>query len=117
MDCPGFQSAGIASGLKKNSKKDLGLIYSDVPATVAAMFTRNLVKAAPVLLDQHRTANGSCRAVIVNSGNANCCTGEQGMQDAVRMGRLAARGLMVDEEDVLVASTGVIGEPLPIGKM
>jgi glutamate N-acetyltransferase/amino-acid N-acetyltransferase len=117
MDCPGFQTAGVASGLKKNGKKDLGLIYSEVPATVAAMFTRNLVKAAPVLLDQQRTANGSCRAVIVNSGNANCCTGEQGMQDAIRMGRLAAQGLKVDEEDVLVASTGVIGEPLPVEKI
>ena len=117
MDCPGFQTAGVAAGLKKNGKKDLGLIYSEVPLTVAAMFTRNLVKAAPVLLDQQRTANGSCRAVIVNSGNANCCTGEQGMQDAIRMGRLAAQGLMVDEEDVLVASTGVIGEPLPIEKI
>ena len=117
MDCPGFQTAGVASGLKTNGKKDLGLIYSEVPLTVAGMFTRNLVKAAPVLLDQQRTANGSCRAVIVNSGNANCCTGEQGMQDAIRMGRLAAQGLMVDEEDVLVASTGVIGEPLPIEKI
>jgi glutamate N-acetyltransferase/amino-acid N-acetyltransferase len=117
MDCPGFQTAGVVSGLKKNGKKDLGLIYSEVPATVAAMFTRNLVRAAPVLLDQQRTANGSCRAVIVNSGNANCCTGEQGMQDAIRMGRLAAQGLMVDEEDVLVASTGVIGEPLPVEKI
>jgi glutamate N-acetyltransferase/amino-acid N-acetyltransferase len=117
MGCPGFKAAGVASGLKKNGKKDLGLIYSEVPATVAAMFTRNLVKAAPVLLDQQRAANGVCRAVIVNSGNANCCTGEQGMQDAVRMGRLAARGLMVDEEEVLVASTGVIGEPLPVEKI
>jgi len=117
MGCPGFKAAGVASGLKKNGKKDLGLIYSEVPATVAAMFTRNLVKAAPVLLDQQRTANGVCRAVIVNSGNANCCTGGQGMQDAVRIGRLAARGLMVDEEEVLVASTGVIGEPLPVEKI
>jgi len=117
MDCPGFQTAGVVSGLKKNGKKDLGLIYSEVPATVAAMFTRNLVKAAPVFLDQQRTANGSCRAIIVNSGNANCCTGEQGMLDAIRMGRLAAQELMVDEEDVLVASTGVIGEPLPVEKI
>jgi len=117
MDCPGFQTAGVASGLKKNEKKDLGLIYSEVPLTVAGMFTRNRVKAAPVLLDQQRTANGFCRAVFVNSGNANCCNGEQGMQDAIRMGRLAATGLMVDEEDVLVASTGVIGEPLPIEKI
>ena len=117
MDCPGFQTAGVAAGLKKNGKKDLGLIYSEYPATVAAMFTRNLVKAAPVLLDQQRTANGSCRAVIVNSGNANCCTGQQGMQDAMQMGRLIAQGLKVDENDVLVSSTGVIGEPLPIEKI
>ncbi|MEE4262458.1 MAG: bifunctional glutamate N-acetyltransferase/amino-acid acetyltransferase ArgJ [Desulfobacteraceae bacterium] len=117
MDCPGFQTAGVAAGLKKNGKKDLGLIYSEVPATVAAMFTRNLVKAAPVLLDQQRTANGSCRAVIANSGNANCCTGEQGIQDAMQMARLVAQGLRLDEEDVLVASTGVIGEPLPIDKI
>jgi glutamate N-acetyltransferase/amino-acid N-acetyltransferase len=117
MDCPGFHSAGVASGLKKNGKKDLGLIFSKVPLTVAAMFTRNLVKAAPVLLDQQRTANGSCRAVIVNSGNANCCTGEQGMQDAIRMGHLVARELGVDDDDVLVSSTGVIGEPLPIKKI
>jgi len=117
MDCPGFKTAGVAAGLKKNGKKDLGLIYSEVPATVAAMFTRNLVKAAPVILDQQRTANGSCRAVIVNSGNANCCTGEQGMQDAIHMGRLVAQGLKVDEDDVLVSSTGVIGEPLSIDKI
>jgi len=117
MACPGFQAAGVASGLKKNGKKDLGLLYSERPLTVAAMFTRNLVKAAPVLLDQQRTANGSCRAVIVNSGNANCCTGEQGMLDAIRMGHMVARELMVDEDDVLVSSTGVIGEPLPIDKI
>jgi glutamate N-acetyltransferase/amino-acid N-acetyltransferase len=117
MDCPGFQTAGVASGLKKNEQKDLGLIYSETPATVAAMFTRNLVKAAPVIIDQQRTANGSGRAVIVNSGNANCCTGEQGMQDAKHMGRLVAQGLKVDEDDVLVSSTGVIGEPLPIDKI
>ena len=115
--CRGFQGAGVASGLKKNGKKDLGLLYSEVPATVAAMFTRNLVKAAPVILGQQRTANGRCRAVIANSGNANCCTGEQGMRDAVRMGSLVAKGLKVDDADVLVSSTGVIGEPLPIGKI
>jgi len=115
--CRGFQGAGVVSGLKKNGKKDLGLLYSEVPATVAAMFTRNLVKAAPVILGQQRTANGRCRAVIANSGNANCCTGEQGMRDAVRMGSLVAKGLKVDDADVLVSSTGVIGEPLPIGKI
>ena len=70
MDCPGFKTAGVAAGLKKDGKKDLGLIYSEVPATVAAMFTRNLVKAAPVLLDQQRTANGSCRALIANTSSS-----------------------------------------------
>jgi glutamate N-acetyltransferase/amino-acid N-acetyltransferase len=117
MDCPGFKAAGIASGLKKNGKKDLGFIYSEIPASVAGVFTNNLVKAAPVLLDQERIKNGSCRAVIVNSGNANCCNGQQGMQDAVRIGRIAAEAIGVLEEDVLVASTGVIGEPLPVKKI
>ena len=117
LDCPGFQAAGVAAGLKKNGKKDLGLIYSEVPLTVAAMFTRNLIKAAPVLLGQQRTANGRCRAVIANSGNANCCTGEQGRRDAIRMGNLVANGLRVDDDEVLVSSTGVIGEPLPIEKI
>ncbi len=117
LDCPGFQAAGVAAGLKKNGKRDLGLIYSEVPVTVAAMFTRNLIKAAPVLLGQQRTANGRCRAVIANSGNANCCTGEQGRRDAIRMGNLVAKGLRVDDDEVLVSSTGVIGEPLPIEKI
>jgi glutamate N-acetyltransferase/amino-acid N-acetyltransferase len=114
MECPGFKAAGVACGLKKNGLKDLGLIYSELPAAVAGLFTSNRVQAAPVLLDRQRVAAGVCRAVIVNSGNANCCTGEQGMQSALRMGRAAAAGLGVAEEEVLVASTGVIGEPLPI---
>jgi glutamate N-acetyltransferase/amino-acid N-acetyltransferase len=115
--CPGFKAAGVASGLKKNGKKDLGIICSEAPATVAGVFTRNLVKAAPVLLDQQRIKKGSCRVIVVNSGNANCCTGEQGMKDAVRMAQIAAEGLSVAEEDVLVASTGVIGAPLPVEKI
>jgi glutamate N-acetyltransferase/amino-acid N-acetyltransferase len=115
--CPGFQAAGAACGLKKNNQKDLGLIYSEVSANVAGVFTRNLVQAAPVLIDRQRITAGVCRALIVNSGNANCCTGDQGMQAAMRMAKCAADGLNVSEEDVLVASTGVIGEPLPIEKI
>jgi glutamate N-acetyltransferase / amino-acid N-acetyltransferase len=115
--CPGFKAAGVASGLKKNGQKDLGLIYSQVPATVAGLFTKNRVKAAPVLLDMELIKSGVCQAVIVNSGNANCCTGEQGMRDARTMASLAASELGISNDLVFVASTGVIGEPLPIEKI
>ncbi len=115
--CQGFKFAGVASGLKKNGKKDLGIIYSENPAGVAGVFTRNQVKAAPVILDMERTAAGTCQAVIANSGNANCCTGEKGMQDAVSMARWAAGALDLPEDQVLVASTGVIGEPLDADKI
>jgi glutamate N-acetyltransferase/amino-acid N-acetyltransferase len=115
--CPGFKAAGVASGLKKNGQKDLGLIYSQVPANVAGLFTKNRVKAAPVLLDIELMKSGVCQAIIVNSGNANCCTGEQGMRDARTMTRLAASELGISNDLVFVASTGVIGEPLPIEKI
>jgi len=113
----GFKAAGIAAGIKKNNKKDLGLIFSETPAGVAGVFTRNRVQAAPVLLDKERVKSGTCQAIIVNSGNANCCTGEQGMTDAGSMAQAAAFGLGIEEEVVLVASTGVIGQPLPIQKI
>jgi glutamate N-acetyltransferase/amino-acid N-acetyltransferase len=115
--CPGFEAAGIAAGLKKKNKKDLGLIFSKVPANVAGMFTRNRVKAAPVILDIERIKSGVCQAIIVNSGNANCCTGEQGIRDAETMASLSASELGISKDLVLVASTGVIGEPLPIEKI
>ncbi|MGD2100094.1 MAG: bifunctional glutamate N-acetyltransferase/amino-acid acetyltransferase ArgJ [Desulfobacterales bacterium] len=115
--CRGYQFAGVASGLKKKGQKDLGLIYCERPAHVAGVFTRNQVKAAPVLLDMQRISKAICQAVIVNSGNANCCTGEKGMRDAVAMGRWAAEGLDLTEEHVLVASTGVIGEPLAVDRI
>jgi glutamate N-acetyltransferase/amino-acid N-acetyltransferase len=115
--CPGFKAAGIAAGLKKKNKKDLGLIFSEVPANVAGMFTRNRVKAAPVILDIERIKSGVCQAIIVNSGNANCCNGEKGIRDAETMASLSASELGISKHLVLVASTGVIGEPLPIGKI
>jgi glutamate N-acetyltransferase/amino-acid N-acetyltransferase len=115
--CPGFKAAGVASGLKKNGQKDLGLIYSQVPANVAGLFTKNRVKAAPVLLDIELMKSGVCQAIIANSGNANCCTGEQGMRDARTMTSLAASELGISNDLVFVASTGVIGEPLPIEKI
>ncbi len=117
IPCPGFRAAGVAAGIKKNQRKDLGLIVCDGPASVAGVFTRNRVQAAPVLLDRERVGLGVCRAVIVNSGNANCCTGADGYRNAVHMARTAAAGLSVPEEQVLVASTGVIGEPLPVARI
>jgi glutamate N-acetyltransferase/amino-acid N-acetyltransferase len=112
--CKGFLFSGVAAGLKKNGQKDLGLIFSEVPAVVAGVFTTNKVQAAPVLLDRKRIGKGFCRAVIANSGSANCCTGEHGMKDAVSQARLAAEGLNISEELVFVASTGVIGKPLAL---
>jgi glutamate N-acetyltransferase / amino-acid N-acetyltransferase len=117
IQCPGFKAAGLAAGLKKNGKQDLGLIFSEVPASVAGVFTTNRVKAAPVRLDMERVAGGKAQAVIVNSGNANCCVGESGLSAAMAMCRAAAAGLGIAENLVLAASTGVIGEPLPVEKI
>ena len=113
----GFQASGVAAGLKKNGKKDLGLLYSSLPAATAGVFTRNLVQAAPVVLDRERVKSGRCRAIVVNSGNANCCTGKRGAEDALAMAKSVADRLGLAEDEVLVASTGVIGEPLPINKV
>ena len=115
--CGGFKAAGVSSGIKKNGNYDLGLIFSDRTATVAGIFTRNIIQAAPVIIDRERIQSGSCRAVIVNSGNANCCTGDDGIHAAKAMAQFAANGLGISEDDVLVASTGVIGEPLPVEKI
>jgi len=115
--CPGFLAGGIASGIKKNGEKDIGLIFSQKPASVAGVFTKNRVQAAPVLLDRQRVQSGICQAVIVNSGNANCCTGKQGMRDAEAMAGMAAAQLGIPAEQVLVSSTGVIGQPLPLDKI
>jgi glutamate N-acetyltransferase/amino-acid N-acetyltransferase len=117
IECPGFQAAGMAAGIKKNGASDLGLICSSLPAAVAGVFTRNQVQAAPVLVSKTRVARGTARAVVVNSGNANCYTGDQGMADAEAMATLTAAELNLAPEDVLVASTGVIGAPLPMDKI
>jgi glutamate N-acetyltransferase/amino-acid N-acetyltransferase len=117
ITCKGFKAAGIASGIKNHKNKDLGIIFSTVPASVVGVFTRNQIKAAPVLLDQLRIKSGLCRGVVANSGNANCCTGIKGMAHARVMSRTAAKALNVKEETFLVASTGVIGQPLPIEKI
>ncbi len=106
----------MAAGIKAQGE-DLALILSDRPASAAGVFTRNVVKAAPVLLDAGRLPQGTARAVIVNSGNANSCTGDAGLQDALQMGREVANRLALREEDVLVASTGIIGRRLPMEKI
>ncbi len=114
---PGFQFSGVSAGIKKNGKRDLGLLYSEVPANVAGLFTTNRVKAAPVLIDQERIRGGICQAVLINSGNANACTGERGIRDGKRVSSRLARRMGIEEERVLLASTGVIGVPLPVKKV
>ena len=112
----GFKFAGICAGIKKNGTKDLGLIYCEKPAAAAALFTRNKVMAAPVLLGKEKIKKGFCQAVLVNSGNANCFTGEKGIDDAIACSKLLGNCLDIDEDLVLVSSTGVIGANLPLDK-
>jgi glutamate N-acetyltransferase/amino-acid N-acetyltransferase len=114
---PGFLFSGISAGIKKDGKKDLGLIYSHVPAQVAGLFTTNAVKAAPVQLGMKRVKRGLCQAVIINSGNANACTGNRGLEDAKRISSRVAKGLGTVERLIIPSSTGVIGTPLPIEKI
>ncbi|MEN3005353.1 bifunctional glutamate N-acetyltransferase/amino-acid acetyltransferase ArgJ [Dehalobacterium formicoaceticum] len=111
----GFQSAGIHAGIKKSSKKkpDVAVIFSEVPAAAAGVYTQNRVKAAPVVLTQKTAAMGQGQAIVVNSGNANACTGEEGAQSARLMAAWTAQGLGIEEGLVMVASTGVIGQQLP----
>ena len=107
-------AAATAAGIKYANRADLGLIFSRVPAAAAGVFTTNRVKAAPVLLDRERMRAGRAQAILVNSGNANACTGEAGMRAAQTCSALTAQALGIDEQLVQVASTGVIGQPLPL---
>lgn len=110
----GFLSAAVHCGLKKGDAPDLGLLVAPVPIPAAAVFTRNLVAAAPVILSRMHVAGGSVRAVVVNAGNANACTGEQGMHDAVATAQCVADAVGCAASEVFVCSTGVIGVPLPL---
>ena len=112
----GFRYAARAAGIKKSGKPDLAIIVADQPAVCAGTFTTNRVVAAPVVLTRERIRTGLCQAILVNSGNANACTGEQGLADARRCAALAAGALGIDEQLVAVCSTGVIGVPLPMGR-
>ena len=110
----GFQATGIHCGIRKNkNKRDLALIYCEKPCTAAAIYTTNLVKSAPILVTRANLENGTAQAVICNSGNANTCNSD-GVAVAEKTCALVAKALNIDEKDVIVGSTGVIGQKLPI---
>lgn len=110
----GFLAGGIHCGIRKNkSKRDLSLIVSEQKASAAAVYTTNLVKGAPIAVDKMHLADGKAQAIICNSGNANTCNAN-GIEIAMQMAKLTADALNINEDDVLVASTGVIGQPLDI---
>jgi glutamate N-acetyltransferase/amino-acid N-acetyltransferase len=114
----GFRAAGVAAGIKKDGGLDLALLVSDRDCVAAAVFTQNKVKAAPVIYDQRLIAGGSpLRAVAINAGCANACTGEQGLRDCAEMAELVAQQVGCPLNAVFVMSTGVIGVPLPMDKL
>jgi len=114
----GFLAGAVRAGIKEGvDKLDLGILCSQQVCTAAGVFTSNLVKAAPILLCQKHLANGRAQAIVANSGCANACTGEEGLRQAYEMAELAAAKLAIPPEDVLVASTGVIGNSLPMDRI
>ncbi len=110
----GFLAGAVKSGIKSQEKLDLAILFSEKPCVAAGVFTTNAIKAAPVILSQKHLKDEKAQTVVVNSGCANACTGDSGMADAVEMTRVVADKLGLSTEDVLVASTGVIGVPLPM---
>jgi glutamate N-acetyltransferase/amino-acid N-acetyltransferase len=110
----GFQAAGLACGIKRSGKPDLGVIYCAAGARAAAVFTTNQVVSAAVEVCREHTRSSKVYAVVANSGNANTCTGKQGFKDAVTMCRLTSQGLACEPHQVLLASTGIIGHALPM---
>lgn len=114
----GFYAASAAAGIKYQNRQDMALIYSESPCVSAGTFTTNLVKAAPVKWDKNQVTSGaSARAVVVNAGIANACTGAEGMEYCKETAKAAAKALHIPEDSVLVASTGVIGMQLPMDKI
>jgi glutamate N-acetyltransferase/amino-acid N-acetyltransferase len=113
----GFRFAGIAAGIKANGKPDLGVIVADEDVAAAGVYTKNRVRAAPVEIAEKRTRKGHLRAVLVNSGNANACTGKPGEKAALAATAALAKKLGVPAELVAPASTGVIGALLPADKI
>lgn len=113
----GFLAAGLSCGIKRSGNADLGLIVCPTGATASAVFTTNKIVAAPVSISKRHTTSRKIYGVVVNSGNANACTGPKGLNNAVAMCRKLAGRLNVDPHEVLVASTGIIGEQLPMSKV
>ncbi|WP_319200540.1 bifunctional glutamate N-acetyltransferase/amino-acid acetyltransferase ArgJ [uncultured Ilyobacter sp.] len=113
----GIKAAGITAGIKKSGRKDVCVVYSEKEAVGAAVFTTNKVKAAPLFLDMENIKNDTIRAIVVNSGNANACTGKEGYENAVKMGKVVAEHFAIDPKEVIVESTGVIGVQLPMDKI
>ena len=113
----GFRGAGVYAGIKTRHTPDIGLLVCETRAAAAAVFTTNKVFAAPVKVGREHIADGRLRAVVVNAGNANACTGKQGDKDAYRMCDLAAKVVGCESEDVLPSSTGIIGRPMPMEKV
>lgn len=122
---PGFLASGVYAGIKKMKKgasvgsgpKDLALIYSEKGASVAGLFTNNRFKAAPLLIDMKHLRSRKGQAIVINSGNANACTGDRGYKDALKMAEITSKGLGIKSSLVYVASTGVIGQTLPMEKI
>jgi glutamate N-acetyltransferase/amino-acid N-acetyltransferase len=117
ISVPGFLANGISAGIKDGQQKDLALIYSTIPAKVAAVFTKNVFKAAPVLIDAERVKRGMAQAIITNSGCANAATGKEGYQDALAVSAAVSGQLKIKDDLVLLGSTGVIGKRLPVKKI
>lgn len=114
---PGILAAGTHGGIKAAGKRDLALIYSSVPAAAAGVFTTNRIQGAPIRVSREHLKGGVAQAIVASSGNANVATGEQGVKDAQEMAQLVAAGLRIPATRVLVASTGIIGYPLPMEKV
>jgi glutamate N-acetyltransferase/amino-acid N-acetyltransferase len=117
VNVPGFLANGISVGIKNSEQKDLGLIYSNIPARVAAVFTKNAFKAAPVLINTERVKKGMAQAIITNSGCANAATGKEGYKDALSVSAELASQLNIKEDLILLGSTGLIGKRLPVKKI
>ena len=113
----GFLAQGVEAEIKKENKKDVGIIYSQQPCIASGLFTTNKVRAACVDINRHHLEGGTAQAIVVNSGNANACTGQRGWEDTLHMARLTAELLKISPRDTLVASTGVIGVAMPMDRI